>query len=140
MNDKSDKCFFDSNVLVYMQDASDKEKQEKARKLFAECVENETAVISTQCLQEFYNVVACKMKQDKIETKRIIHNFSENVPIVQVTPAIIENAIDISAQTQFSFWDSLILSAAEKSNCDILYSEDLNDGQKVNGVTIRNPF
>lgn len=136
----NDKCFFDSNVLVYMQDATDKTKQNQARKLFSECVENETAVISTQCLQEFYNVVAGKLKQDKIETNKIIHNLSENVPTVQITPALIENAIDISIQTQFSFWDSLILSAAENADCDILYSEDLNDGQIVNGVTIKNPF
>lgn len=53
---------------------------------------------------------------------------------------LIENAIDISIQTQFSFWDSLIISAAENADCNILYSEDLNDGQIVNGVMIRNPF
>lgn len=135
-----DKYFFDSNILVYMQDATDKQKQQTARNLLFACAKNGTAVISTQCLQEFYNVVANKLKQDKITTKQIIHSFAQNIPVIQITPALIENAIDISIQTQFSFWDSLIISAAEKAKCDILYSEDLNDGQIVNGVMIRNPF
>lgn len=135
-----DKCFFDSNILVYMQDASEPLKQKKARALFAEALDRGQAVISTQCLQEFYNVVANKLKQDKKLVKQIIHNFSENIPVIQVSPAMIEDAIDVSMQTQFSFWDSLILSAASFAKCDILYSEDLNDGQIVKGVMIKNPF
>ena len=135
-----DKFFFDTNVLVYMQDASEPEKQKKARDLFSRHCDNGTAVISTQCLQEFYNVLAYKMKQDKATVKQLVHSFAEIIPTVQVSPSIIENAIDISIKTQFSFWDSLMLSAASSAKCSVLYSEDLNDGQVVNGVTIKNPF
>ena len=136
----SDKCFFDSNILVYMEDASEKEKQAKARRLFSDCVADSTAVISTQCLQEFYNITANKLKQDKLAIKKIIHTYSEHIPTVQITPLLIEKAIDINVQTQFSFWDSLIVSAATYAKCAVLYSEDLNDGQIVEGVTIKNPF
>lgn len=136
----SDKYFFDTNILVYMQDASEPEKQQKARDLFSKHCDNGTAVISTQCLQEFYNVLAYKMKQDKAIVKQLVHSISEIVPTIQITPTIIENAIDINIKTQFSFWDSLMLSAANSSNCSILYSEDLNDGQVIDAVTIRNPF
>ena len=135
-----DKFFFDTNVLVYMQDASDSVKQQKARSLLSTYLDNGTAVISTQCLQEFYNVLANKMKQDKIKTKQIIHSLSENIPVVQVTPTLIENGIDISIKTQFSLWDSLMISAASFAKCTVLYSEDMNDGQVVNGVKILNPF
>ena len=135
-----DKFFFDTNVLVYMQDASDSVKQQKARSLLSTHLDNGTAVISTQCLQEFYNVLANKMKQDKIKTKQIIHSLSENIPVVQVTPTLIENGIDISINTQFSLWDSLMISAASFAKCTVLYSEDMNDGQVVNGVKILNPF
>ena len=136
----SDKFFFDTNVLVYMQDASEPEKQQKARFLFSKHCDNGSAVISTQCLQEFYNVLACKMKQDKSTVKQLVHSLSENIPTVQISPSIIENAIDISIKTQFSFWDSLMLSAASSVKCSVLYSEDLNDSQVVDGVTIKNPF
>ena len=135
-----DKFFFDTNVLVYMQDASDSVKQQKARSLLSTYLDNGTAVISTQCLQEFYNVLANKMKQDKIKIKQIIHSLSENIPVVQVTPTLIENGIDISIKTQFSLWDSLMISAASFAKCTVLYSEDMNDGQVVNGVKILNPF
>ena len=136
----SGRCFFDTNILVYMQDDSEPKKQEKARRLFTSCVESASAVISTQCMQEFFNITANKMGQDKASIKQIIHNFSQNVPTVQITPTLIENAIDISIKTGFSFWDSLILSAAVSSGCDTLYPEDLNDGQIVEVVTIKNPF
>ncbi len=135
-----DKCFFDTNILVYMQDVSDMQKHQKARSLFFECSKNDNAVISTQCLQEFYNVTANKLKFDKSHIKELIHTFADTVTTVQTTPTIIEKAIDISIQTQFSFWDSLILSAASFAQCSVLYSEDLNDGQIVDGVTIKNPF
>ncbi len=135
-----DKYFFDTNVLVYMQDASDPVKQQKARSLLSTHLSNGSAVISTQCLQEFYNVLANKMKQDKIQTKQIMHSLAENIPVVQITPILIENGIDISINTQFSLWDSLMISAASFSKCTVLYSEDMNDGQVVNGVKIQNPF
>lgn len=136
----SDKCFFDSNILVYMQDASEQGKQKKARSMFSDCVSNETAFISTQCMQEFYNVTTKKLKLEKQYVKNIISWLSISVPVVQITPEMIELAIDISIETQFSFWDSLILSAAVNSGCNVLYTEDLNDGQTVRGVTIKNPF
>ena len=135
-----DKYFFDTNILVYMQDASDPVKQQKARFLLSTHLDNGTAVISTQCLQEFYNVLANKMKQNKIQTKLIMHSLSENIPVVQITPELIETGIDISVGTQFSFWDSLMISAASFAKCTVLFSEDMNDGQVVNGVTIKNPF
>ena len=135
-----DKYFFDTNVLVYMQDVSDLVKQKKARDLLATHNKDGSAIISTQCLQEYYNVITKKMKQDKIVAKLVVHSFAESIPVIQITPALIENAIDISVKTQFSFWDSLMISAACSANCKILYSEDLNNGQVINGVTIQNPF
>lgn len=136
----NDKYFFDTNVLVYMQDASEPVKQQIARTLFATHCDKGNAIISTQCLQEFYNVLAYKLKLDKATVKNQVTVFSENLPVVNITPSIIENAIDINIQTKFSFWDSLMLSAANYAKCSVLYSEDLNDGQIVDGVTIRNPF
>ena len=136
----SDKQFFDSNILVYLQDSSEPQKLQKARSLFAECSREHSAVISTQCLQEFYNITTNKLKQDKRIIKQVIHNYALYMPVVQITPALIEQAIDISIEAQISFWDSLILSAAVSAGCTVLYSEDLNNGQIIHGVTVRNPF
>lgn len=136
----NDNCFFDTNILVYMQDISNKPKQHKARDLFYDCVNNNKAFISTQVLQEFYNITVNKLKQHKTEIKKIIHVLSETLPTIQVTTQIIEKAIDINIRYQFSFWDSLIIASAIHAQCTVLYSEDLNSGQTVEGVKIINPF
>ena len=72
-------------------------------------------------------------------TKNIIHNF-RNMEIVNNDLELIEQAIDISIISQLSFWDSLIIAAAEKANCEFIFSEDLNNGQTYRGVTVINPF
>jgi predicted nucleic acid-binding protein len=59
---------------------------------------------------------------------------------VQVTPALIQDAIDCSVLNTLSFWDSLIIAAAASAGCTTAYSEDLNAGQSVLGVTIENPL
>ena len=96
-------------------------------------------VISTQVLKEFYVVATTKMKADRIIVKNIIHNFS-NIEIVQNDLELIEQAIDISVISQLSFWDSLIIAAAEKAKCKYIFSEDLNSGQTFRGVMVVNPF
>lgn len=134
------KYFFDTYILVYMQDTSDLAKQSVARKLFYNCSKEKTAVISTQVLQEFYNISTGKLQQDKKATKTIIRNFSANLEVVQVSCEIIDFAIDLNMNTQFSIWDSLILASAINAECSLLYTEDLNSGQIVDGVKIVNPF
>jgi len=107
--------------------------------LISENVKQNSAVISTQVLQEFYNVATVKLGCDKLAAKEATQRFSR-IPLEQVDVSLIQQAIDISILSQLSFWDSLILAAAEHANCHVLYSEVLNDKQVVRGVTIVNPF
>jgi len=131
--------FLDTNILVYAWANKDNDRSTKARSLIGECVKNNSAVISTQVLQEFYSVVTVKLGCDKLAAKEATQRFSR-IPLVQVDAALIQQAIDISILSQLSFWDSLIIAAAGYANCHILYSEDLNDGQVVRSITIANPF
>jgi len=133
------KIFIDTNILVYTVDRNDKKKLSHARKLLENVIANDKPVISTQVLQEFYSATTTKLKLDKIIAKNIIHNF-RNMEIVQVDLGIIEQGIDISILSQISFWDGLIVAAAEQANCSIIYSEDLNDTQTIRGIKIVNPF
>ena len=134
-----DRIFIDTNILVYTIDSYNKEKQKKARKLLKELIAKESPVISTQVLQEFYNAVTMKLKADKLTAKSMLHGFS-SLDTVQVNLHIIEQAVDINILSGMSFWDSLIIAAAEAANCSILLSEDLADGQIVRGIEIKNPF
>ena len=133
------KIFIDTNILVYTLDQKNIEKRDKARKIVKKVVESHQPVISTQVIKEFYVVASNKLKADPIVVKNIIHNF-HNMEIVNNDLDLIEQAIDISILSQLSFWDSLIIAAAEKANCEYVLSEDLNSGQNYRGIKLLNPF
>ncbi|HEX4999470.1 MAG TPA: PIN domain-containing protein [Terriglobia bacterium] len=133
------KVFLDANVLIYAQDSGSPVKREKSRKLLADLVEAGDGVISTQVLQEFYVAVTRKLHVEPLAAKAVLKTFSV-FEIVQVSAALIQEAIDCSILNRLSFWDSLILAAASAAGCATLYSEDLNSGQSILGVRIQNPF
>ncbi len=133
------KIFIDTNILAYTLDKKNEEKQEQARRILKRIVELHQPVISTQVINEFYVVATTKLKADLFLTKNIVHNF-RNMEIVGTDLELVEQAIDISVINQLSFWDSLIIAAAEKGNCEFLFSEDLNPGQTYRGVVALNPF
>jgi predicted nucleic acid-binding protein len=135
----SGKFFLDSNILVYGQDARQPEKQRVAQALIAQVVEADSGVISTQVLQEVYVTVTGKVGVAPLAAKVVLKSFTA-FEIVQVTPELVEVAVDCSILNRISFWDSLIIAAAESAGCTTLYSEDLNPGQVVLGVTVVNPF
>ena len=134
------KVFIDTNIFVYTVDKFDNYKQMIARKVVKEAIFNDAAVISTQILQEFYTVCTLKLHMKPLKVKAYVHNYIENIEVVQNGSAIIERGMDISIISQVSFWDALLLAAAESANCTELITEDLNDGQIINGVKIKNPF
>lgn len=127
-------CFLDTNILVYSVDEKDKAKQHTARDLIATLVQNDDAIISTQTLQEFYNAATKK------DAGTFVKQFSDIIPVHSNTVNDVLAAIDISEASQLSFWDSLILASAKACGCSVVYSEDLNDGQTINGVKVVNPF
>ena len=134
------KVFFDSNILVYYADESDLRKQAIATALIKDAIDSGNGVISTQCLQEFYNVVTKKMLCDKEKAKEMVQMFADNLPVTKISVPLILSAVDISIKNKLSFWDSLILCAAIHTGCTTLYSEDLNHRQIVEGAKIQNPF
>ena len=133
------KIFIDTNIFVYTLDKKDKVKQKKSRELLKKIVESHQPVISTQIIKEFYVVSVTKLKADTLIVKNIIHNF-KNMEVINNDLDLIEQAIDISLISQISFWDSLVVAAAEKAKCDFIISEDLNSGQTYRGVLVVNPF
>jgi predicted nucleic acid-binding protein len=96
-------------------------------------------VISTQVMQEFYVAATRKLGVPPLAAKGVLKTFSV-FDTVQVSPAIIQDAVDCSILNQLSFWDSLILAAAASAGCSTVLSEDMNPGQVVLGVKVQNPF
>jgi predicted nucleic acid-binding protein len=132
-------AFIDTNIVVYADDAAYPKKQKIAAKLIADLYKKGAAVISAQVMQEYYNAAVNKLRIDPafaVERLRFLSKFE----VVSATPQIVIAATDLHRLRNLSFWDSMILQAAITSGCDTLYSEDMQDGEIVNGVKIVNPF
>jgi len=129
----------DTNILVYSMDGSNLLKQQTCRRLLREAATQNTGVISTQVMQEFYVAATSKLRADPLIVKDILRSF-ERFEIVVVLPSLIKEAIDCSIIQRLSFWDALIIVAAESANCETLLTEDLNNGQVIRGVRIENPL
>ncbi len=133
------KVFIDTNILVYNLDRFDPNKQKKCRSLLKTLTDDFQGVISTQVMQEFYVTTVKKLGADPLLIKDILHAY-ERFETVIITPDTIKDAIDCSIINRLSFWDALIVVAAESARCEKLWSEDLNDGQVIRGVQIENPL
>ena len=132
------KTFFDSNVVIYAYYNKEERKQQISRQLMAES----NAVISTQVLQEISNSLKRKFKMEYSAIKALLTECIKNCREVHInTRQTIFKACDIAERYQFSFYDSLIISAALESGCKVLYSEDLQHRQAIeNTLTIINPY
>jgi len=133
------KVFFDTNVLAYACDADEPEKRGIARALMRECCGDIPPCISTQVVQEFYVTATRKLGIEALKAKDIIHSF-RHMETVEIGIADINRAIDGNILWQVSFWDALIIVAAQKARCAVLYTEDLSHGQMFDSLQIRNPF
>ena len=135
------KTFVDSNILIYAHDSDAGQKQQKAATRLAELWGTQSGRLSTQVLQEFYVNVTQKIRAplSKSVAREAVRIYSLWVES-PITPTTIVRASEISEVWQISFWDSMILAAAEQDQSAELLSEDLNHGQVIAGVKIVNPF
>lgn len=137
----SDKVFFDTNILVYANDSAEPWKQKIARNLIKNALKVQSAVISIQVLNEFWVTVTQKIKTplpESVAEKEL--ELFELMEIVDLRLSIFQDALKMKKLFSLSFWDSLILSAANAANSKIVYSEDMQDGQIVSAMKIVNPF
>lgn len=134
--------FIDSNVFVYLFDETDERKRDVADGIIKSALQDHSASISFQVIQETLNVTTRKLPTPM--TAEDARRFLERVlaPLCKVSPssALHNRALDVQARYRYSFYDSLIVAAALDSGCNRLYSEDLQDGQRIEGLTIENPF
>jgi len=135
----SGKVFLDTNVFVYAHDQAAADKQRRCREVISQATESGEGVISTQILQEFYVAATRRLGVPPLAVKGVMKTLSV-FEIVQVTPDLIQEAIDCSILNEVSFWDSLVLAAAAAAGCSTVLTEDLNTGQTILGVKVQNPF
>jgi predicted nucleic acid-binding protein len=133
------KAFFDTNILLYTHSNSEPQKRAKALVLFEDYAGSGRLILSTQVVQEFFVTGARKLGLPKNQLREATLVLLV-LPMVHIGGSHILRAMDTVEQYQISFWDALILAAAESGGAEILFTEDLNHGQQYGKVTVQNPF
>jgi predicted nucleic acid-binding protein len=141
MTDDTAPGFVDTNVLVYAFDKSGSPKKRVAQRLMNALMEEDRLRVSTQVLQELFVTLTRKVRQPcSIQEALAILEDLTAWPLMVVDYAAIRAAVGLADQAKLSFWDALVVVAAARAGAAVLYTEDLNDGQEILGVRIRNPF
>lgn len=132
-----DKVFLDSNLLIYAHTNLDAPKQA----IIQQIIQDQNTFISTQVMKETANVLFRKFKFNWNDITLVLGELKQNNQLHINTDIEIERACKITDRYKFSFYDSLIIASALESQCKILYSEDMHDGQVIENIlTINNPF
>ena len=131
--------FVDTNVLVYLFDADAPAKQARARELLHE--EKDRLVVSVQVLGEFYVTVTRKLA-DPLTPEAAAQAVDElcRFQVRAVHPGLVRAAVRRSQFSSTSYWDALIVETALDAGADVLFTEDLQDGQEIDGLRVVNPF
>ena len=137
----TDKVFVDTNILVYAHDLDAGDKHGLAGDIVSKLWESRNGVLSTQVLQEFYVTLTRKVSSplSKLEARKLVQKYS-HWQVVLNDPSMISQASEIEESYNISFWDALIVSAAYSQNVPTILTEDLNHGQIIEGILIKNPF
>jgi len=137
----SDRYFVDTNILMYAHDASAGAKHERAKALVQDLWRDRKGVVSTQVLQELAVNLRRKAGRplDARATRDVVTDYLTWQVVVNSGESILD-ALDLEARYRISFWDALVLQAANASGAEVLYSEDLSDGQIYGSVRVVNPF
>ncbi|QTA80779.1 PIN domain-containing protein [Desulfonema limicola] len=139
----TDRIFFDTNIIVYLFDTSEKEKRRVVKHLFSEQRKKSSLYISSQVINEFVSITTRKIQNPvSFERQKNILKFFQVVFIV--SPLTIHTsltAVEMKLKYRFSYWDSLILASALENRCSVIYSEDMQHNQEIeSSIKIINPF
>jgi predicted nucleic acid-binding protein len=137
----SDRCFVDTNILMYAHDTSAGVKHERARAVIEGLWSERSGVISTQVLQELSVNLRRRAGRplDLKATREIVTDYLSWEVVVNTGESVLE-ALEIEARYRISFWDALVIHAAEAAGAPVLYTEDLSDGQRYGTVRVVNPL
>lgn len=137
----SDRYFVDTNILMHAHDSAAGERHVRAKALVEELWEHRSGAVSTQVLQELAVNLRRKAKKplDAKATRDVISDYLAWQVVVNGGDSILE-ALELEARYQLSFWDALVVHAAQVAGAEILYSEDLSDGHRYGTVRVKNPL
>lgn len=128
----------DTNVLAYAEGVNSARMRKSALELI-ECLPQGSVVLPVQVLGELFQVLVRKAGRSRADARAAILGWRNAFALIETSPAILLAAADLALQ-QFGIWDAVIVSAAAEADCQLLLSEDMQNGFVWRGVTIVNPF
>jgi predicted nucleic acid-binding protein len=134
--------FLDTNIFVYSFDLSVPAKARRALQLIRGAVETRKGIVSYQVVQEFFNVALRRFAKPMTlaDSEQYLSTVFRPLLAVHSSPALYGEALHLSDRFRLSWYDSLIVAAAIEGQCNVLYTEDLQSGQKFGDLEIKNPF
>jgi predicted nucleic acid-binding protein len=138
----SGRFFLDTNIFVYAFDASAPAKAKKAAHLIRQAADTGQGIVSYQVVQEFFNVAFRRFSQPMsvAEAEQYLITVFRPLLAIHSSPSLYVEALRIFGKHRLSWYDSLIVAAAMEGQCGTLHSEDLRHGQRIEGLTVENPF
>jgi predicted nucleic acid-binding protein len=138
----SDRFFIDTNVFAYTFDEKAPKKARRALQLIREAVDTGRGIVSYQVVQEFFNLALRRFSQpmNSAEAEQYLMTVFRPLLAIHSSSVLYLEGLRIAGQYRLSWYDCLIISAALQGECSVLYSEDLQHGQKIENLRIENPF
>ena len=138
----SDRFFLDTNIFVYSFDKNVPKKADRAAKLIRRAIEAREGIVSYQVVQEFFHLALRRFAQPMsgAEAEQYLSATFRPLLTVHSSHALYGQALQLVARHKLSWYDSLILASAIEGQCEILYSEDFQHGQRFGDLRIENPF
>jgi predicted nucleic acid-binding protein len=138
----SDRFFLDTSIFVYSFDQSAPSKARRATRLIRDALTTQKGVVSYQVVQEFFNVALRRFSQpmQAADAGQYLNAVFRPLLAVHSSQALYAEVLYLNSQSGLTWYDSLIVSAAIQARCEILFSEDLQHGQRFAGLQVRNPF
>ena len=129
----------DTNVLAYAEGVNGEDRKATALRILRDFTEHEV-VVPSQALGELFVVLTRKAKRDAAAARAAVLGWADGFPLVDTTPAVVMDAMELVAAHRLAFWDAVMLAAAAQAGCRMLLSEDMQHGFTWRGVTIQDPF
>ena len=138
----NDRFFLDTNIFVYSLAANLSGKKDRAAELIHHAIGSGKGVISYQVVQEFFSVAFRRFtpKMTFAEAEQYLATTFHPLLVVHSSYSLYIEALILSQRYSLSWYDCLIVASANESQCRILYSEDLRDGQSFGSLKVQNPF
>lgn len=136
------KFFLDTNIFVYSFDSASPKKAERARQLILQAIKTRNGIVSYQVVQEFFNVALRRFAKPMAvgDAEQYLSTTFRPLLSVHSSQALYGEALRIAGQFKLSWYDALIVTSAIEGKCAMLYSEDLQHGQRFGSLQVANPF